>query len=137
MKRADVLRLLLVLAFFSAMSALDSVVHGTLYEYGLTFSYSWAYPYWTCYIIVYLLFIYTLKSYFAFLLWLGNFQDILTFAFWQRNLSLSPWWWHPFYWLGVPWNLGFQVAMLLLVLTTGWLVKTRMAKYLVCVAELF
>jgi len=28
------------------LSLLDNIVHGTLYKYGLTFSYNWANPYW-------------------------------------------------------------------------------------------
>lgn len=35
-----------VLAFYS-LFVLDNIVHGTLYDYGLHFSYEWANPYWT------------------------------------------------------------------------------------------
>lgn len=30
-----------------ALNMLDTIVHGTLYQYGLQFSYEWANPYWT------------------------------------------------------------------------------------------
>jgi len=37
------------------LSSLDSLVHGTLYNYGLQFSYDWAGPYWSTFKMVQLL----------------------------------------------------------------------------------
>ncbi len=37
------------------LSSLDNIVHGTLYNYGLQFSYDWASPYWSTFRIIQLL----------------------------------------------------------------------------------
>lgn len=52
--------LVLVLVAFSslvsmfALTRIDSIVHGDLYNYGLHFSYKWAMPYWTMTTIVFI-----------------------------------------------------------------------------------
>lgn len=136
MKSANILRLLLVLAFFFTMSALDYVVHGVLYGYGLSFSYSWAIPYWAAYNLLFVLFAFSIHSYLPFLLWFGGFQDILWFM-WARDLSLRVWWWHPMYWLGLTfWCLPCQVIMLGSVLFLGWLATRKLAKYRMYVVNL-
>ena len=37
---------IIAFAFFAIMSRLDFIVHRTLYNYGLNFSYGWAFEYW-------------------------------------------------------------------------------------------
>jgi hypothetical protein len=41
-----VLILTTVVSVFYSLTLLDNIVHGSLYNYGLTFSYDWANPYW-------------------------------------------------------------------------------------------
>jgi len=36
-----------VVSVFYSLTLLDNIVHGSLYHYGLQFSYDWANPYWT------------------------------------------------------------------------------------------
>ena len=119
--RSGWFRLVLVLAFFLCTSYFDYVVHGMLYSYGLRFDFAWAYPYWISYGLFYVIFILALRSWLAFLLWAGFFQDILTVAVWQRQHDwLTTWWWHPFtLWFGAEWNLLCQTVFLFSVLAVG------------------
>ena len=47
-----VLILTIVVSVFYSLTLLDNIVHGSLYYYGLTFSYDWANPYWMTFKIV-------------------------------------------------------------------------------------
>ena len=47
-----VLTLTVVVSVFYSLTLLDNIVHGSLYYYGLQFSYDWANPYWTTFRIV-------------------------------------------------------------------------------------
>lgn len=114
-----------ILVFFVVMSYLDYVVHDTLYSYGLQFSYDWAYPYWTAYGLVYLLFLIGAKSKLGFALWIGGFQDLLTNLLWQRSSLLQTWWWHPFHWIGLPWCALTQIGFLVLIVFTYTMIEVH------------
>jgi len=47
-----ILTLTAVVSVFYSLTVLDNIVHGSLYYYGLQFSYDWANPYWTTFRIV-------------------------------------------------------------------------------------
>jgi hypothetical protein len=129
----------LILSFFVLMSRIDYIVHSTLYNYGLRFSYDWANSYWLTYNCIFIAFGAALS--FAFwvasdktkrsaklslailgsitLLTLGGLQDILFFVLWGQGLPQTSvvWWWMP--WAGIigTWNSSLQV--LLTALTSG------------------
>ena len=58
----------LILSFFCIMSRIDFIVHGTLYDYGLHFSYDWALEYWVLYPAAFVIF--ALAA--GFMFWLGS-----------------------------------------------------------------
>ena len=78
----SVLALYLVCSLFGAymLYQLSLVVHGTLYYYGLQFSYGWAVPYWSLERLVY---VYLLLPFF-----IGSFA--LAFDLWKGRSERTP-----------------------------------------------
>ena len=140
----------LVFLFFLLMSRIDYIVNGTLYSYGLKFSYRWANEYWITYNLVFVVFsamvaftyyvgsnksVRDLKISSALfatvcLLALGGLQDVLFFVLWGGGLPANSvvWWWMP--WVSVvgTWNSLMQVAFVALtacVSASMWVVILR------------
>lgn len=124
-----------ILSFFCLMSRLDFIVHGTLYEYGLEFSYDWAVEYWIVYIATFVVFSLVLGS----MYWLGSgktgkdlkfsialslsviilvvvaLQDVMVYILWVGNLPPGDfvWWWSPWSRLVGGWTTSMQIALTL------------------------
>jgi hypothetical protein len=127
----------LILAFFALMSRIDYIVNGTLYSYGLRFSYDWAEGYWSTYFSVYVVFSIVVASAYwlgsnktrtnlkysialfltIILLAAGGVQDIMFFIFWAGGLPPSSvvWWWAPWTSLIGTWNSILQITATSLV----------------------
>jgi len=123
---------MLVFLFFSLMSRIDFIVHTTLYNYGLHFSYEWAYEYW----IVYCTIFFTFSFLTGFMYWLGSNKndqdrkvsialttsmsllfvggtaDIMVFVLWVGRLPPESviWWWVPWYRIFGVWTTSMQLA---------------------------
>lgn len=123
----------LILGFFTLMSRIDFIVHNTLYQYGLKFSYEWANNYWLTYNTIFITFGITL----AFVYWvaskkttrdlklslamagtitlltIGGLQDILFFILWNGGLPHNSivWWWMPWTSIVGTWNSLSQIAL--------------------------
>lgn len=124
--------------FFSLMSRIDFLVHGTLYHHGLQFSYDWAIDYWIIYTATFVVFsiivslMYWLGSSktvkdFKFslallatvnLLMIGGVQDIMFYVFWSGGLPPNNviWWWAPWSYLLGTWTSLMQIAFTSLML---------------------
>lgn len=124
---------LLTVLFFALMSKIDFIVHATLYQYGLTFSYDWANTYWLTYNLVYLVFSLAL----AFCYYVGSaktwqnkkialaifasvtvlaicgLQDLLFFVLWSGSLPPGTlvWWWSMWAPVFGTWNSQMQLAL--------------------------
>jgi hypothetical protein len=116
------------------MSGLDFIVHGTLYGYGLRFSYDWAVNYWNVYGCVFFVFsvavgfVYWLGSdrsrkdvkigfglfLSVYLLFLGGLADVLWFVLWSGGLPSGDvvWWWMPWFKVFGFWNSYAQLCLL-------------------------
>jgi len=121
---------------------MDFIVHETLYDYGLIFSYEWALDYWVTYWSIFIAFsvivalVYWLGSRktvgdlkFAAvlcasvnLLMLGGLQDILFFVLWGNGMPNTGivWWWSPWIYIFGTWNSNMQLALsfITVILTT-------------------
>ena len=130
---------LLVLSFFCIMSRIDFIVHSTLYEYGLQFSYSWALEYWVLYPGIFVIFSLTT----GFMFWLGSkktardfkisvaivatvillaaggLQDIMFFVLWAGGLPPVDviWWWNPWRHILGTWSSTSQIVSASLALS--------------------
>lgn len=119
--------------FFTIMAKLDFLVHSSLYNYGLVFSYEWANTYWLIYGIAF--FAFSLMACFVYwasspktfhtkkvaacilltinLLAIGGLQDLIYFAIWDGGLPTAgvEWWWS--YWTYVfgTWNTPMQITL--------------------------
>ena len=128
----------LVFLFFLFMSRIDYIVNGTLYSYGLKFSYGWANDYWITYNLVFVVFsamvavtywvgskktagdmkisaaLFATVS----LLALGGLQDILFFVLWGGGLPANSvvWWWTPWVSIVGTWNSLAQVSFTILTI---------------------
>jgi hypothetical protein len=112
----------LIIALFQLwlifLTALDHLIHQTLYAFGLRFSYEWADPYWILLSLVFALttFLATVPienrdvawrvGFTFFGEWVGGFLDTI---FWLLHGRLPPeteiWWWNPFHrFLQVEWH---------------------------------
>ncbi|MGD6810445.1 MAG: hypothetical protein ACQCN3_12170 [Candidatus Bathyarchaeia archaeon] len=131
----------LILGFFTLMSRIDFIVHSTLYEYGLKFSYEWANDYWLTYNSIFYVFgialglIYwaaskktlrDIKLSLAIagtiaLLTVGGLQDILYFVLWEGGLPQNSvvWWWMPWTSIVGTWNSLAQIALTTLTSTAS------------------
>jgi hypothetical protein len=124
---------LLTVLFFVLMSKIDYIVHATLYQYGLQFSYDWANTYWLTYNLVYFAFGLTL----AFAYYVGSqkampnkkiaiaifgsisllafcgLQDLLFFVLWAGSLPPDTlvWWWSMWAPVFGTWNSQMQIAL--------------------------
>ncbi|MGD6932631.1 MAG: hypothetical protein ACQCN5_00305 [Candidatus Bathyarchaeia archaeon] len=123
----------LILVFYVLMSRIDFIIHNTLYNYGLRFSYEWANTYWLTYNLIFIAFGFTLSiAYWAAsnktkkdlklslalmgtitLLTIGGLQDILFFVLWNGGLPQSSvvWWWMPWTSIVGTWNSIAQIAL--------------------------
>jgi len=123
----------MIITFFTLMSRIDFIVHSSLYNYGLKFSYDWAINYWVTYNVIFVAFgiiisvtywLASNKSRRALklscallititLLAVGGLQDILFFVLWGGGLPQISviWWWTP--WVSVMgiWNSQMQIAL--------------------------
>jgi hypothetical protein len=124
--------IILIMLFFTLMSRIDYIVHATLYQYGLQFSYDWANSYWFTYNALFVLFAVMagvtywlasnkttrdLKLSLALLgtivfLALGGLQDILYFTLWGGGLPPTSivWWWVPWANILGTWNSQMQIG---------------------------
>jgi hypothetical protein len=127
-----------IFAFFGLMSRMDSIVHGTLYRYGLQFSYEWANEYWATYGAIFMVFstaiglMYWLSSSksgrdlrFSLglvitvnILWIGGLADIMFYVFWGGGLPSNDinWWWIPWSHVFGTWTSSMQILTLILAL---------------------
>jgi hypothetical protein len=129
----SLLFVLLTVLFFVLMSKIDYIVHATLYQYGLHFSYDWANTYWLTYNLVYFAFALTL----AFAYYVGSqkslqnrkvalaifgsisvlafcgLQDLLFFVLWSGSLPPETlvWWWSMWAPIFGTWNSQMQLAL--------------------------
>jgi hypothetical protein len=123
-------RTILSVALFAAgilvLTARDQLIHGILYNYGLTFSYAWANWDWTIYFLQFqILAIATaliadsrnlLVLYEAFVL--SATQDLVFYAVWNNMAFPSTeWWWGFGYKLFGTWNTGLQFAWSITILS--------------------
>lgn len=114
------------------ITALDHLVHDTLYDFGLQFSYEWADPYWILLSLIWTTtVILAVYSYWigrnrnmrnkitAFRIgftffgeWIGSFLDTLFFVLKGRIPAENRmWWWNPYHrFFGVPWHTSTQYA---------------------------
>lgn len=135
--RTPLILLTLILLFFTLMSRIDYIVHATLYQYGLQFSYAWANSYWFTYNALFVLFavmagltywlasnktMRDLKLSFALLgtimfLALGGLQDILYFTLWGGGLPPTSvvWWWVPWNNILGTWNSSMQISFTIIM----------------------
>jgi len=123
----------LVLTFFILMSGIDFIVHGTLYSYGLKFSFKWAVIYWSFYNTVFLCFALIV----GYVYWFGSrrtkqdfkislclsmsiivlavagLQDVIGYVFWQGGLPPDSvaWWWAPWYQIFGFWTSSSQLIL--------------------------
>jgi len=136
---------MLVFLFFSLMSRIDFIVHTMLYNYGLYFSYEWAYEYW----VVYCTTFFTFSFLIGFVYWLGSNKnkqdrkisialttstsllfiggtaDMMVFILWVGRLPPENvvWWWVPWYHIFGVWTTSMQLiftAMILLIIALLW-----------------
>ncbi|MFQ5758726.1 MAG: hypothetical protein ACE5IF_03530 [Candidatus Bathyarchaeia archaeon] len=122
----------LVFLFFSLMSRIDFIVHSTLYNYGLQFSYQWANEYWIAYCAVF----FSFSLLIGFMYWLGSNKnkrdrkislaltttvnlltiagtaDLMMFLLWAGRLPPENviWWWTPWYQIFGVWTSSLQLA---------------------------
>jgi len=115
------------------MSRIDFIVHSTLYEYGLIFSYEWANHYWLVYGLVFasfasaVAFVYYYASEKTFrnkkialalftsinVLSLCGLQDVLFYVLWTGSLPPETlvWWWSLWTLVFGTWNSQMQLAL--------------------------
>jgi hypothetical protein len=119
--------------FFVLMSRIDFLVHSTLYNYGLVFSYEWANVYWLIYGLVFVAFSLVV----AFVYYLGSqkklankkvalalftsinvlsicgLQDVLFYVLWAGSLPPSNmvWWWSLWRLVFGTWNSQMQLTL--------------------------
>jgi hypothetical protein len=141
---------LLIFTFFCLMSKIDSIVHRTLYNYGLKFSYQWANEYWLTYNATFFAFsIIMAVTYWlgssktledlkvsaglsatVIILAVGGLQDILFYALWGNGLPPNDvvWWWMP--WNGIlgAWFSSMQVALVVSALSITALLWVRILR---------
>lgn len=115
------------------MSRIDFLVHSTLYNYGLFFSYEWANVYWLIYGLVFVAFSLAV----AFVYYLGSkktltnkkialalftsinvlsicgLQDVLFYVLWAGSLPPNTlvWWWSLWTLVFGTWNSQMQVTL--------------------------
>lgn len=135
------------------MSKIDYIVHSTLYQFGLKFSYDWANTYWLTYSLVFCMFGLTM----AFCYYMGSpktvqnkkiaiaiftsinvlalcgLQDLLFFVLWAGSLPQGTlvWWWSMWTYLFGTWNTQMQVSLTglgLLVITVTWMLAVYKKK---------
>jgi len=138
---------LLVLSFFCIMSRIDFVVHGTLYDYGLQFSYEWALEYWVLYPAAFVIFALAAGLMFwlgssktprdlkisaaitatIIILMIGGLQDVMFFVLWAGGLPPADvvWWWNPWRYILGSWSSVSQIASMLLALSATILLWTQ------------
>jgi hypothetical protein len=118
-------------SFFCLMSKIDYIVHGTLYQYGLQFSFEWAIDYWIVYTVAFVAFSITVSL----MYWLGSkkttrdlkfsiallvtvnilmisgLQDIMFYILWAGGLPPNNiiWWWIPWYNIVGTWTTSMQI----------------------------
>jgi hypothetical protein len=132
------------------MSRIDYIVHSTLYNYGLVFSYDWANTYWLTYSLVFfafglsMAFSYYMGSQRTFqskkiafaifasinVLALCGFQDMLFFVLWSGSLPSGTlvWWWSMWSYVFGTWNSQMQIALTSLgfgLITATWVLTLR------------
>ena len=122
-------------SFFCLMSKIDFIVHGTLYNYGLQFSFDWAIDYWIAYTTAFVIFsviislmywlgskktIKDLKFSLALLvtvniLMISGLQDIIFYILWAGGLPPNNvvWWWVPWYHIIGTWTTPLQILLTL------------------------
>ena len=128
------------------MSRIDFIVHATLYDHGLRFSYDWASEYWMIYTVTFVVFsaatslMYWLGSAktardlrFSLallatvnILMIGGLQDIMFYILWYGGLPANNivWWWVPWSHILGTWTSTTQVILASIALmTTGLLWK--------------
>jgi len=115
------------------MSRVDFIVHSTLYDYGLEFSYAWANDYWLTYNALFVVFaVMAAVSYWLssaktrrdlklsaalfgaiVFLALGGLQDIFFFLLWEGALPSvgTVWWWAPWANMVGTWNSQMQICL--------------------------
>jgi len=142
----------LTFAVFVGLTAIDYIVHRTLYSYGLVFDFSWADPYWTALTLSFFsTALFAAGTYWisdtprkstailifstVFGLYLAGGLDVLWWIFYKIINPQAPipwnvvWWWSPFNrFLGLPWTLKHQIALLLgfvVIVDIAWLLTRR------------
>jgi len=137
-----------IFSFFCLMSKLDSIVHGTLYHYGLRFSFEWANEYWVTYTAIFIAFsliiglfywlgsnrtVDDLKISIALvatvnILMMGGLADIIFFIFWGGGLPPNDitWWWVPWNSLFGVWNSSMQIIFVIAALSITTFLWIRM-----------
>ncbi len=141
---------LIIVSFFLLMSKMDFIVHRTLYNHGLVFSYEWALEYWAIYVSIFVAFSVMISSIYWLgsnksskdlefsigtfasvnLLMIGGLQDIMFFIFWADGLPLTgvTWWWSPWVYVFGTWNTTMQIALALAstcVVIVLWVILTK------------
>lgn len=113
------------------MSKIDYIVHGTLYQYGLQFSFEWAIDYWIVYTVAFVAF----SIIVSLMYWLGSkktmkdlkfsialiatvnilmisgLQDVMFYILWAGGLPPNNiiWWWAPGYNIIGTWTTAMQI----------------------------
>ena len=130
---------------------MDFIVHGSLYHYGLQFSYEWANQYWITYFAAYAYFsivigfIYWLASNktrkdlkvsiglaaTVTLLQIGGLADILFFTLWAGGLPPNnvAWWWMPWFKIFGVWTSSMQIVLMVLMSLAVVLMWTRILSF--------
>jgi ABC-type Mn2+/Zn2+ transport system permease subunit len=132
------------------MAKLDFVVHSSLYNYGLIFSYEWANTYWLAYGIAF--FAFSLMAGFIFwvgsqktahdkkilacllltinLLALGGLQDVIYFAVWAGGFPSNEvvWWWSYWSYVFGTWNSLMQITFTAIAITISVLTWVMVLK---------
>lgn len=130
-----VLVALSLFAFFCLMSKIDFIVHGTLYDYGLQFSFEWAIDYWIVYTVAFVVF----SVIVSLMYWLGSkktmkdlkfslallatvnilmmsgLQDVMFYILWAGGLPPNDvvWWWVPWFYIVGTWTTPMQILLTL------------------------
>lgn len=128
MSKRTLLAILLFAVSVLVLSRLDFLVHSTLYDYGLIFSYSWANEYWILYALAYQLVIIPLslwtRNLYLFLVTegfvLSATQDLIFFGLWEGWFPSGDWTWMPQYNLFGGWTTANQFDLCLLVNGLVW-----------------
>ncbi len=136
-----------IFLFFCLMSRIDFLIHRTLYDHGLRFSYEWAVDYWAMYTATFVVFsvitslMYWLGSEKTIkdmrfsvallatvnILMIGGIQDVMFYVFWAGGLPANDiiWWWAPWNYVFGTWTSPLQIVLASLSISATMLLWLR------------